>query len=84
VRSLEELRDGEGYVVGNERFKDVGYTKPVERKRFSAFSKSQLVLPNLKDNPIKERKMGQRSELLGEEGPRASEVALFDAAVSCY
>ena len=57
IRALEDLRDGMGVVVtAGEGFRKVDYQLPTSKKRFNAFSKSNLVLPILRDHPIRERR----------------------------
>ncbi|KAJ3304099.1 hypothetical protein HDV03_003085 [Kappamyces sp. JEL0829] len=88
LRDLSDLEDGRSYVCsGGDLFKDVSYNKDIAGPGFKAYSKDNLAIPAIRDNPILERKRINRSVggLLSDNTPlKGSEAALFDASTKAF
>ena len=86
LKGLDDFVDGNCYVcTGGEAFRRIQYNDSETGPNFNAYSKTNLTIPVVKDNPIMERKKVNRSTggLLSEETTvmKGSEQSLFVATV---
>ena len=85
IKDLEDFQDGVCYVASNgESFKRIDYNDSETGPAFMAYSKPNMLMPPIKDNPILERKKINASAggLLSEDVViRGSEVTLFTPEV---
>jgi hypothetical protein len=86
LKGLEDFVDGSCYVcTSGEPFRRIQYNDAETGPNFNAYSKTNLKIPVIKDNPILERKKINRSTggLLAEDTTllRGSEESLFVATV---
>ena len=86
LRGLEDFADGTCYVcTGGEPFRKIQYNDLETGPSFNAYSKTNLNIPAIRDNPIQERKKVNRSTggLLSEAvDMKGSEVSIFVATVN--
>lgn len=86
VNELQEFQDGKCYIASSgDSFKRIQYNDSESGPNFMAYSRPNLLIPPVKDNPLKERKKtnGSAGGLLSEGVPnKGSETTLFTPEVS--
>lgn len=90
IKDLSEFQDGVCYVASSgEAFRKIQYNDSETGPSFMAYSKPNMLMPPVKDNPLLERKKTNASAggLLSEDVViRGSEETLFmpDVLLSLY
>jgi hypothetical protein len=85
IRSFEEISDGKCYVATNgEMWKRIAYNQSEVGSGFNAYSKTNLLIPLVNDNPLERRRTNRSVGGLLSEEPVAygSEQTLFLPTVS--